>query len=245
LTLVLLQITRMKKQLFRFIYFALLFLIFFNGKAQVADSLQQNKTDQQQKPEEKEPEKPKKCIKKFKSLTDTYYGVPNLYGFILAAEATNENSLSKSFSNIGPTGAKYEFLITDNFGLGVDANYAYSSITWKEKHVDANNNPVTYSYKATSGALRSMLGFNFHYATKKRVDWYSAFKVGYFSRTFSYTSDAPNYIPPSPSLFWNWWHPAFRLETGVRLFIAPFLAVNFNIGLGGGPLIAGGVSSKF
>ncbi len=194
-------------------------------------------------PKEKEPQKPEKCIKKFKTLTDTYYGVPNLFGPILLLYAGKGSHLS----SIGPTGAKFEFLLTDDFGIGTDINYSTASAKWTEMKTDEANNSVIYDHKLSSTAFRSMLSLNFHFSVKKKVDWYTSFKGGYYKRSFSYTSNDPNAVMPKIDGIWttNNWHAAMRWEIGCRLFLTKFLAMNFSFGLGGGPLVSSGVSSKF
>lgn len=196
-----------------------------------------------QKANEQNDDKPKKCIKKFKSLTDTYYGYPAVFGYIMQLFVDHNTNLSM----IGPTGGKYEFLLTDKFGIGTDVNYTTSSISWLETKTDVNGKNISYNHNFSSTAFRSMATFNFHFHTRKKVDWYTSLKGGYYGRTYKYVSDDPTSKPPKIDQIWvsNDWHVAFRYEFGVRIFLAPFLALNFQMGIGGGPIFASGISSKF
>ncbi|HEX7413950.1 MAG TPA: hypothetical protein VF411_07875 [Bacteroidia bacterium] len=88
-----------------------------------------------------------------------------------------------------------------------------------------------------------MVGFNFHFVNTDKIDVYGAVKTGYYSRTFSFkSSDDPNYKPVTiPNLI----PIAFRLEMGMRYFFIENLGVHLNIGIGGGPIAAVGISGKF
>ncbi len=189
----------------------------------------------QQQPEQK------KCIKKYKSITDTYYGFPNLYALIFRGIATTSSSIGVHVSSIGPTGAKYEFMLTDNFGIGVDANYSNINVSYTDQKKDSSGTIKTYSYKLSSPAVRSMIGFNFH-KVKEKIEFYSAIKIGYYYRSIKFTTDDPTFKVPSLS----WPLPmAFRMEFGFRYFPVPFIGIHFNMGFLGGALFNAGVSSKF
>ena len=86
-----------------------------------------------------------------------------------------------------------------------------------------------------------MLAANFHFVRGKRIDFYGAVKTGYYSRSITFTSDDPNY-----NFTWKTLLPiAFRMETGIRYFFIPNVGIHANVGIGGGPLAAVGVSLKF
>src|SRR5438046_2266304 len=108
-----------KKISIRCLVLITLFFSFLSIDAQVIrDSTKTNQTKQseQDKSKDQNADKPAKCIKKFKTLTDTYYGYPNFFGYILQLAVPHATTVS----SIGPTGGKVEFLLTDKFGIGTD-----------------------------------------------------------------------------------------------------------------------------
>ena len=178
------------------------------------------------------------CVQKGNVIVDAYYGFPNLYGVIFKAAVVNSNATGISVSSFGPIGIKGEYLLTDKFGMGLDLNYSTVNV---QASSDSVGNPVTYHYKFSTPAIRAMIGFNFHFVRTDKVDGYAAVKAGYLSRTFSFTSDQPGYN----FSFSNFVPVAFRLECGMRYFFTEHVGATVNIGLGGGPLIAIGISGKF
>jgi hypothetical protein len=190
------------------------------------------------------------AVHKGTSLIDVYYGGPNLYGAIFkslvesAAKSNNNNNggiTNVSGSGSGFIGGKYEYLLTDIFGIGVDFNYSTYTVKFQELTTDNNGTPVIYHYSYTTPAIRAMVGFNFHFVHAANIDVYGAVKTGYYNRTTSFTSDQPGYNFTFTSLI----PVAFRLETGMRYFFTPNVGVHANIGIGGGPIAVGGVSLKF
>ena len=124
---------------------------------------------------------------------------------------------------------------------GLDLNYSTVNVKFSQASSDSVGNPVTYHYKFSTPAIRAMIGFNFHFVRTDKVDGYAAVKAGYLSRTFSFTSDQPGYN----FSFSNFVPVAFRLECGMRYFFTEHVGATVNIGLGGGPLIAIGISGQF
>lgn len=216
------------------------------GKNNPAKQSKESDLKEKDKNKDKDKDAPKsdKCIKKFKTLTDTYYGYPAFYGYIMQL-FVDHGTIVKM---LGPTGGKFEVLLTDKFGIGTEVNYTTSSILWDNIKQDAAGNNIRYHCKYSSTAVRSMMSFNFHFATKKRVDWYTSVKAGYFTRSYKWdnggdkTAEEPKIDPIWKS---NDWHVALRWEIGCRLFLAKFMAVNFSFGIGGGPIVSSGASSKF
>ena len=126
-------------------------------------------------------------------IFDVYYGFPNLYTAVLKAEYTN-NDLGNEYQNvdiggIGPLGFRFEYLITDKIGFGVDMNYTNTSVTWNE-----TNNNETYDYSVKVPRLRVMGKFNFHFAKSDKFDAYTAFAAGYGSFKLITETNDPNYI---------------------------------------------------
>jgi hypothetical protein len=183
-----------------------------------------------------------KCINQGNIIIDAYYGFPNLYASVFKALVSQGGYTNAKVSSFGPVGGKVEYILTEKFGMGAEFNYSSIKITESLNTTDGNGNPVTYHFTFASPAFRAMVGFNFHFVNTDKIDVYGAVKTGYYSRTFSFSSDEPGYRGLTVN---NYFPVAFRLETGMRYFFIPNLGVHLNIGLGGGPIIAAGLSGKF
>lgn len=180
------------------------------------------------------------CISQGKSLIDVYYGFPNLYSTIIEQGYNNNFDLTRgmrpSYSNsfVGPVGFKFERMITDQIGVGLNVFYANTTIQWSDN---------SYSYKTTVERIRVAVTGNWHFATTAKFDPYFMAHVGYANYNYKFDAVA-NYdsIPASP-------HPkpdiqfmipiALRVGMGARYFFNNNLGVNAEVGLGGIFLTAG------
>ena len=88
-----------------------------------------------------------------------------------------------------------------------------------------------------------MARLNYHFVQTDVVDAYLGFGAGYKHKTNKFETldeNASEYdfgvslIPVS-----------LRLAIGARFFFTDFIGINMEMGLGGGPLLSGGVSLKF
>lgn len=173
-------------------------------------------------------------------IFDVYYGFPNLYTSILKAEYVNDNP-GEEYQNvkvggIGPMGLRFEYLITEKIGLGVDMNYTNTTVDWNET-IDGN----TYDYNVKVPRIRVMGKFNFHFAKSDKFDAYTAFGAGYGSFKLVTETNDPNYI------FTNLENPipvSIRFALGARYFFNDNLGINLEFGLLGGALINAGLSFK-
>ncbi len=185
---------------------------------------------------------PKRYVRKFKTITDPYYGFPNLYALVLKPVAIFSGVSGVSVRSLGPTGAKSEFMITDKFSMGIDANYSNVTVSFTMNKKDTGGVQRTYMYKVSSPAVRSMVSFSLHSGTKQKFDVYSSFKIGYYKRTIKFETDDPGY--KAPVLKWPY-SLALRIESGFHYFPSRFFGFHGNFGLGGGALFNLGVSSLF
>lgn len=174
-------------------------------------------------------------------IVDAYYGGPNLYTGVVKtfykADQALGNFANLKYNSIGPVGLKFEYLVGAKIGLGIHANYALTAV--EGQSVDGG---TTYTYEASYSRLRVMPTLNIHMGNSKRFDPYFSFGVGYASRKFKETTDNPNI--PELSIK-NASPVAFRAEFGMRYFFTDHIGLNFLVGVGGGPLVGGGLSFKF
>lgn len=180
------------------------------------------------------------AVRKFNSITDTYYGFPNLATVILrGAYVADVSTAGVDFNSIGPTGIRSEFMLTDKFGVGIDAFYSSTVLNYK-RYSDVDS--IYYNDKASYTRFQSLFMMNLHYGGGDKLDVYSSLAVGYASRKLKYETNDPNYHGKE-SVGINF-PVGFRISTGMRYMFTRFIGVNAAIGIGG-PLLSFGVTAKF
>lgn len=175
-------------------------------------------------------------------LIDPYIGVPtgNVWWQTLTSEENFETrGLPISY------GGRFEYMVADNFGLGVDVNYVVTGYeyTWVDYNYDATTglySDAQYGY--TAKKLRAMLRFNYHFVQTDMVDVYLGIGGGYKSakRTFDIDGidDASITIPTLLPI-------AFRVAVGGRIYFTDNIGANFEFGAGGGGIMQLGLALKF
>lgn len=175
-------------------------------------------------------------------LIDAFYGGPDLYKATLKTSYANSGTTQDvSISGVGPVGGKFEYLLSDLIGLGVNINYVSSGISYRDVSVDTSGSSVVYSYAITRNVMRFFPTINFHYG-KDKVDGYSGIGVGFRTSSWKFESNDPDFDDTSLEGFLP---VSFRMFTGLRYFFTENIGANFEFGLGGGGLIQGGLSVKF
>lgn len=164
------------------------------------------------------------------SVVSFGYGIPNLNKAILK---TFESYGNYKTSGFGPLHAKYEYALTDMFGLGLSASYASWGATWVQNYPVYNNTTMSYdnrnyeeSFKGTSLALS--LRYNVHFATGKKIDPYYGVGVGYKFNTYKYFSAYPDYVKPSTGAYFP---VSFETTIGLRYLFSPDLGFYTEVGL--------------
>jgi hypothetical protein len=168
-------------------------------------------------------------------LFDAYYGYSLSTSFWKAFEI--DGASGSNYSIVGPAGVRFEFMVSDVIGLGIDANFRDSEFS-QTYESSGTNYETTYSVTQT----RIMGRMNFHVATTEAVDYYFGFGLGYKSSDRSVESTEANFedtvdFPSIPV--------AFRISTGLRYFFTDNVGAHFEVGIGGGSLATGGLSFKF
>jgi hypothetical protein len=183
------------------------------------------------------------AVEKGTKLVDVYYGWPNLWSSIAKAAITNSNSLNVGVGSTGPFGARFEYMASDKVGFGVDLNYALTTVKFNEETTDGNGNSVTYNYKWSIPRLRALFRFNLHFGGSEKFDAYWTLGAGYSSLNWSYTTNDPNYT--DNNVKFNYIPIALRTGIGARYYFSESIGANVELGLGGGPLMTFGLSTKF
>lgn len=184
-------------------------------------------------------------------IIDPYIGFPN---WANATLYDNENwidgSLVENYKvNGGPIsyGGRVEYMLADNFGMGVDVNYEVSGYNYDDTRsvydsVNMTYVDTKYNYDYKSKKLRVMARLNYHFVQNERVDAYSGFAAGYknVSRVFSST-DPTAFEDESGELF----PISFRLAVGTRVYFTDNIGAMLELGIFGGSILQFGLSAKF
>lgn len=171
-------------------------------------------------------------------IVDVYYGV-SFSNFVVI----NQFGVGKINNLIGPIGLKFETMVTDKIGLGIDLNFSQTSISWINN--STYNNGTYYSYcNYDETHFRALLNFSNHFMTTERSDTYSSLRVGLNSVNYSLNTNNPS-LYRSYSFFPITIPVSFRIAVGHKFFFNNNIGINIEAGFGGGPLISGGLTFKF
>ena len=174
-------------------------------------------------------------------IVDLYYGYPN-FGKKLA-DGVNTASSEIDVSGIGPAGLRVEYLLADNFGLGIDFIYNSTNLSFTADSLNTSGDVVaTYNVKATAQRIRVMLRANYHFVQTDAMDAYVGFGAGTNNRVWGVKTDFPNY--DDESISGTLLPVSARICLGTRFYFTENIGANVELGLGG-PLISAGLSLKF
>ncbi|MEY5000720.1 MAG: hypothetical protein RLZZ211_756 [Bacteroidota bacterium] len=180
-------------------------------------------------------------------VIEAYYGFPNLYTSVFkTAYANSGTELDLNVGGTGPLGVRFEYLVTDKIGLGLDVGLSGSSISYNEmttvfNTTTGNYDDVIYNYDFSTRKFGALFCLNYHFLDNDEFDLYSTVGVGYSKRSFDFTSTDPSYEPASIS---SMIPVGFKAGLGMRYFFTDNIGANLNLGLGIGGLLNAGISVK-
>lgn len=181
-------------------------------------------------------------------LIDAYYGFPDLYkSTFKTAYANSGTAVDIKIGGIGPVGGRFEYLLTDKVGLGLDVVYNSAKLTWQDtgseyNETTGNYDTKVYTYEASTAKVGAIVTFNFHFVDNDKLDLAGVLGAGYSNRNFKYTSTDPDYTGGSVS---GLIPVGFKLGAVMRYFFTDNVGLNLGISLGQGGLLNGGLSVKF
>ncbi|MDF3027544.1 MAG: hypothetical protein K0S23_1851 [Fluviicola sp.] len=190
---------------------------------------------------------------KWNLVNDPYYGFPNytslfpgLKSSMLGAVKDDDNISNIESRGSGPTGLRTEFFLNNWFGVGVDAIYSGSSVTYDRLDSVVDGVSYTNAYERKMSRVRIQARFNFHFPVKnKRLDMYGGIGIGSNAK---YRKLFVNGVETEDNTgFWKGFPTipiSMRTCWGFRYYFSKFVGMNFEVGIGG-PLISTGVSSRF
>jgi hypothetical protein len=182
-------------------------------------------------------------------LIDLYYGFPNSSKTLYS---TFESVPGYKSKGIGPVGGRFTYMIADNFGVGVDVNYVSGGAEYTDEVSEYDSTTMTwtdntYSIERSVTKIRVMARFDYHFVQTEMADAYVGFGAGYKYKNTTWRSTNPNGTEDEldGGLFDGLVPVAARIAVGTRLFFTDNIGINLELGLGGGPLMSGGLSLKF
>ena len=173
-------------------------------------------------------------------------GWPNIGKLLYAADFAGSGTDYKA-TGFGPLHGRFEFGLTDRFGLGVSINFVTYGAKWTDVNGIYNSTTGLYTtgnYEIKTTALAFLVRGNRHWDVNDKVDIFSGFGIGYGSRKTTLTSNDPNWIDDNTTTYENLIPIAFEWTLGMRYYF------NDNIGfyIEGGyakDILQGGIVAKF
>jgi hypothetical protein len=120
-----------------------------------------------------------------KSYGSVGYGFGNIGNIVLNAYENNEGY---NYSSLGPIFLKYEYAISDKFGIGASLVY----LSGEAKFTSTNGASNTYNNTISRVGYNAMLRFNWHFGDHDMIDPYFGIAAGYRSNTWSSDFEDPN-----------------------------------------------------
>lgn len=181
-------------------------------------------------------------------LIEAYYGFPDLYkSAFRSAYANSGTEIDLKIGGVGPVGGRFEYLLTDKVGLGLDVVHNSAKITYREATEEYNSTTGTYDtkvydYEVGTSKLGAIVTFNFHFVDNDQLDVAGIVGAGYSNRNFTFESNDPNYTGGTVT---NLVPVGFKLGVAMRYFFTDNIGINLGVGIGQGGLLNGGLSVKF
>ncbi len=178
-------------------------------------------------------------------LVDGYYGYGTLTSLLFKVIADANGISGGTYSNFGPVGARVEYMVSETFGVGFEANYTKSSASFKDVRSVYNNftnsyQDVVYNYTLSNTRIRFMPRINLHFGQSDKFDGFFAVAAGYKGGDWRVSSNDPDFVASTASNI----PLAFRMGLGGRYFLTEDFNLNMELGLSGGALLHFGVGVK-
>ncbi len=147
-------------------------------------------------------------------------------------------------------GGRVEYMVAENFGVGVDVNYVKSgnnydyNDTLYSVNTGMYDSLVSYNYDYTAQKTRIIARLNYHFVQNDRVDAYVGFGAGYKFAKRVWTLEDPN-ASYDANLDKALVPVAFRVAIGTRIYFTENIGAMLELGAGGGGILQFGLSAKF
>ena len=188
-------------------------------------------------------------------IIDPYVGIPNWANSILYAKYDEENTdgTQTNVSNYKVNGSmlsyggRFEYMLDESFGLGLDVNYEESGFNFDYDDYDSISMTVTkYNYDYTATKIRGMVRMNKHFVQNDRVDAYFGIGAGYkYVKRQAYEENITSGTRTESGTGKALVPVTFRFAIGTRIYFTENIGANIELGAFGGALLQFGLSAKF
>ena len=190
------------------------------------------------------------CINQGDFIIDAFYGYPYVLGnAIKEAFKPSNNAVNNtnviSITNLNHIGAKFEYMVTEDIGLGLEYTFAAVYMNYYNSNTNTNGQIVNGYYDASLTKQRILGRVNFHYATTAHFDPYGSIGAGYKKSVLKTNNPFDNELVDTFNAgILNAFPVSFRLGVGLRYFFNNNIGLNIEAGIGG-PSVQGGLTVKF
>ena len=182
-----------------------------------------------------------------KSIVTVGYGFPNLGASIFKSVLGSYPGYS--VSALGPMFLKYEYALSEKIGIGLAVAYSGFTVKWQDTYDTYNSSTGTYqtntydwTMKFTSPAFG--VRFNYHFATKDKLDPYIGIAAGYKMSQYSFTTTDP---AGTGSSTWSF-NPLplyMPITVGFRYYFTDNIGLYTELGFDKSSVIQAGLAMKF
>lgn len=185
------------------------------------------------------------------SIFDMTYGYSIIHNIDFAFKGAEIN---KEGNKYGPVGLRYEYRVHDRIGLALEANYRRTDL---EINYLSELDTLDYFITFSSSQFRMMGKVNFYMVNRGKFEMYGGLSLGYVNRSlriksneikfgYEYVDDFLEKFAFSYDVLSSIDFPfACRMQLGMRYYLTPYLALNMEMGAGGGSFFNGGLTAKF
>ena len=167
-------------------------------------------------------------------IIEPYYGISPTGKNAFVLHVNDARYTSHSFSTLGPTGLRFNFMISETFGIGIDGNY--ESIKFK-------SSDGGYKYTAKRNVIRAMVNFHLIFLSEGPFQLYGNAGGGYRHPVWKFTSEDPTYVeetPPGIKI-----PVALKLGAGFRYMFLDNMGIHVEGNYGGGSYANAGLTFAF
>ena len=184
-------------------------------------------------------------------IIDPYLGFPalDLWSSVDYNEISDKGEYHGAPFSLGIRG---EYLIADNFGIGLDVNYAsfgyylldqYEETVYDESTGEVQTKIIDRERTSNVKKFRAMLRLNYHFVQNEKLDVLVGVGGGY--RNVERTLNTNGTITDPYSEFDIPINFSFRLGLGMHYYFTDNLGLQLEFGTSGGGLLQLGLSAKF
>ena len=160
------------------------------------------------------------------------YGSPNLSLSLVRGLAP----LGVQAKGAGPLHFKFEYMLSDRFGVGLVVNQVASSASWTNDSLG-----TTYDYSAKYSSIAFNIRFNWHYFNTDKIDLYAGGGIGYKKNNWSFGGNDQTWI--NNHSFSQLLPLGLEVTAGIRYFFTDFIGAYVEVGAAKS-IIQGGIVIK-